>query len=172
MHCILCTLNCALFLLHCSNFQSFYVHLSPYFPAKFSILHLCVSDILRKDLKVLSRDDRLRIGISSVTCAAEDFLSKSNAREMTLAFASEKSLSVIAIMFIHTKDDTAIRELAVGASDTSLLQSFVSHLQQVDDLQLKPEGSPTGSILVFSQGSAKVSRKVLSPHVTRFLFDA
>ena len=148
----------------------FYVLHFNFCAAKYSTLHLAVKDILRKDLKTLFGDRDLCIGISSVTASAKDFLSKDGAHERTLAFAKHNSMHAVIIMFIHTEDSKAIRELAVCSLDDKLLQSILTNLLEKDDLQLQLQRE-LENMKIFSQGNSMVSRKVLSPYIMNFLSD-
>ena len=130
-----------------------------------------MTDILRKDLKIYSGGDQFRIGISSVTASAEVFLAKEGVVDETLSFAVKNILDIVMIMFIHTKDDIAVRELAVCSNDKAMREKLLAHLLQINDLQLLP-CSELRNIQIFTQGNSKFSRKVLSPYVIRFLNEA
>ena len=129
-----------------------------------------MNDILRKDLKTFSNNSDLRIGVSSVTASAKDFLSKKHACKGILEFAAQNSLRIIIVMCIHTKEDIAIRELAICSSDSSLSECIISFLLEKDDLELHLQ-SDLDVVKVFSQGNSKVSRKLLSPYIINFLND-
>jgi len=136
--------------------------------AKYSILHLSVTDMLRKDLKVFTNDTGLRIGVSSITASAEDFLARADAIERTLDFSIHNSLSMIMIMFIHVENGIAARELAISSHNSTIAHEMMKYLLEKDDLELQLQ-KELENITIFTQGNSAVSRKVLAPYVMNFL---
>ena len=124
--------------------------------------------MLRKDFKVFTNSTGLRIGVSSITASADDFLAAADAIEKTLDFGIRNSLSMVMIMFIHTKNDVAVRELAISSQNSRITHEMMKYLLKKDGLELRLQ-KELENMTIFHQDNSHVSRKVLSPYIMNFL---
>ena len=126
-------------------------------------------DVLRKDFKLVSIPEDKRVGISSVTSSAYEFLMKTNAVKEITSFTEENNLLVFVAMFIHTENDVTKRELLLHSSNADIQESCRRYLQERSGLCLKEKDFDVEMCHLFDQGNTMASRKKVLPIAVDFV---
>eukprot|EP00112_Aurelia_sp_Birch-Aquarium-sp1_P022145 Seg614.3 transcript_id=Seg614.3/GoldUCD/mRNA.D3Y31 product="Exopolyphosphatase PRUNE1" protein_id=Seg614.3/GoldUCD/D3Y31 len=137
--------------------------------AKFNLSSLPAKDVLRKDFKLVIISEDKRIGISSVTSSAHDFLVKTDAMKEITSFTEQNNLLVFIAMFIHMENDVTKREMLLRCSNADILQSFCRYLKVRSDLSLEEKELDAETCHLFDQGNTMASRKMVLPITVDFV---
>ncbi|XP_021376972.1 uncharacterized protein LOC110465466 [Mizuhopecten yessoensis] len=140
--------------------------------AKFDLTGLTTTDILEKDLKIVTGSSRV-VAMASVSMEMREFLRRDDFLQEYQAFLSDKGATMVVVMTLYEEvPGEPRRQLAVCASDRDLVLQLSSQLvNSVDpDLGLSELPPPVGldGINCYNQKNVKASRKKVLPLVLRF----
>ncbi|XP_047104295.1 exopolyphosphatase PRUNE1-like isoform X1 [Schistocerca piceifrons] len=128
------------------------------------ITELSISQLLRKDLKVVSN-----IPVSSLPLLVQDFLSMSDAEEEVERFAESHQYKAVVILGVSKLGNELKREIAIFSQERSLLKVLTDSLtkSKTPNLQLQPikNFSDSGKVVLFRQLNKDASRKQIVPLV-------
>ncbi|XP_065193434.1 exopolyphosphatase PRUNE1-like isoform X1 [Sycon ciliatum] len=136
---------------------------------KFDVSSLSSYELLGKDYKPvgLCSTSAAHVGISSVTCGLEQFLSRTTAKDAMCDFLLSKEINCLVLMSIYFPEgeDKPRRQVGVYSDDEAVRDEVILGLQSDGVLQLdafSPDQALSG-LVCFNQGNRAASRKILLP---------
>jgi len=133
---------------------------------KFRVDHLTVSQLCRRDLKIVSKDG-VRIALSSVPMLSVSWSRLDNAVEESSQFMNDNNFSVLLVIGILIDNDVVQRDLiVVGDIKSNEFKKIVRALVENKDPDLSLEKDDcVENFLRYNQGNSAASRKQILPIV-------
>ncbi|KAH8317361.1 hypothetical protein KR074_010686 [Drosophila pseudoananassae] len=144
--------------------------------ARADISKLKLTEVLRKDMKMLSTD-RQEVPLAGMPILVRDFVDKSGAEKAVKEFAANSNLLVILGMYVNPTDGQVQRD--VGLISLSAQSQLVDRVRQAlvksrnPDLQLRPHDVETHFMggCFLRQDNVQATRKHILPIVKEALLD-
>lgn len=145
--------------------------------ARADISSLTASQLLRKDLKILtsSKDANIRIAIPGFPLPVQHFILKSNAEGAVKELANEFKCSIVLLMgmYVHPIDGSVHRDFGVINIDNSPLRELIEkHLIVMDELTLLAQSYNECNFMegsFYKQHNIKITRKHIIPILKKII---
>ncbi|XP_065363371.1 exopolyphosphatase PRUNE1 [Calliphora vicina] len=160
-----------------NNLQSRDVLFGSLVKARADVSSLTASQLLRKDLKILtsSKDGTIKVALPGIPLTVQQFILKSSADEAVREFAEEFKCSVVLLMgmYVRTEDNSVHRDFGlINISDLTLCESIKNRLLSLDEPNLSTECCKDCNFMdgsFYKQHNIKVTRKHILPIVKNII---
>ncbi|XP_070622607.1 exopolyphosphatase PRUNE1 isoform X1 [Erythrolamprus reginae] len=139
--------------------------------AKFDVSGLTTEQMLRKDLKSLTRK-KATVAISALYTSLQDFLHRPGLEQELDAFCHQKGFDLLIAMAISFGDHKKpFRQLAVYSQHAEFQEAVCQALERCSNpsLGLTRLETPYSTVRAYQQGNSGASRKKVLPIVREFL---
>ncbi|GAB6019162.1 hypothetical protein CHUAL_000781 [Chamberlinius hualienensis] len=134
---------------------------------------MSMTDLLRKDVKIIS-NDTIRIAVASVPTLLEELFKNDRAEQGLKSFVSEMSSQVLVVMGIWIDScSEPVRQIAIYSEHLNYREQLSEVLENAStrgpSLALIPLPSTLPNVIIYNQGNTSASRKVVLPLLNTFL---
>lgn len=141
--------------------------------ARADVSSLTASQLLRKDLKILtsSKNKNIKVALPGFPLPVQQFILKSNADAAVTEFANEFNCCVVLLMgmYVHPEDNSVHRDFGIiNISDSNLFELIEKRITSFDEPKLLTEYCKDCNFMngsFYKQNNIKVTRKHLLPIV-------
>lgn len=145
--------------------------------ARADVSSLTASQLLRKDLKILSssKDNSVKVALPGFPLPVQQFILKDNADEAIKEFSNEFNCSVVLLMgmYVHPDDNSVHRDFGlININNQELCETIKTRLLSLDELNLSVENCKDCNFMdgsFYKQFNIKVTRKHILPIIKKLI---